>query len=172
MSEYGSVDEPRPMTKDRPVAGRHTNNGRHAGESRDEEPLVGEVVSERGGEGPAGAGVGWYGENDRKTGSDVAMEPPGTERGDETESVLDQQVAERFRDRWQEVKAIFVDDPPGAVRQAGALSGEVVEELTAALGRLRKNLDGRWNDGEETDTENLRVALRGYGSLIERVLEH
>lgn len=57
-----------------------------------------------------------------------------------------------------------------AVRQASALTGEAVDELTAVLGRLRQNLDGHWDEGEENDTERLRVALRGYGSLIEHIL--
>jgi hypothetical protein len=63
-----------------------------------------------------------------------------------------------------------VDDPADAVRQAGVLSGEAVDELTAALGRPREKLDGHTAEGEEADTERLRVALRGYGSLIERIL--
>lgn len=45
-----------------------------------------------------------------------------------------------------------------------------MDELIAALGRLRKDLDDHWDDGKETDTERLRVALRGYGSLIDRIL--
>jgi hypothetical protein len=80
------------------------------------------------------------------------------------------EAAERFRDRWRDVKAVFVDDPSDAVRQASALSGDAVDELTTVLARLRENLDGHWDEGRETDTERLRVALRGYGSLIDRIL--
>ena len=80
------------------------------------------------------------------------------------------EAAERFRNRWRDVKGVFVDDPADAVRQASALSGEAVEELTAALGRLRQNLEDHWDEGKETDTERLRVALRGYGAFIDRLL--
>jgi hypothetical protein len=86
------------------------------------------------------------------------------------DDLFEPEAAERFRDRWRDVKAVFVDDPSDAVRQASALSGEAVEELTAALGRMRETLDGHWDGGEQTDTERLRVALRGYGSFIERIL--
>jgi hypothetical protein len=86
------------------------------------------------------------------------------------DDLFEPEAAERFRDRWRDVKAVFVDDPSDAVRQASALSGEAVEELTAALGRMRETLDGHWDEGKQTDTERLRVALRGYGSLIERIL--
>ena len=80
------------------------------------------------------------------------------------------EAAERFRNRWRDVKGVFVDDPADAVRQASALSGEAVEELTAALDRLRQNLEDHWDAGKETDTERLRVALRGYGAFIDRLL--
>ena len=86
------------------------------------------------------------------------------------DDLFEPEAAERLRDRWRDVKAVFVDDPSDAVRQASALSGEAVDELTAALGRLRDTLDGHWDEGKETDTERLRVALRGYGSLIDRIL--
>lgn len=56
------------------------------------------------------------------------------------------------------------------VRQASALSGEAVDELTATLGRIRQELDDRWAEGRESDTELLRAALRGYCSLIDRIL--
>lgn len=84
--------------------------------------------------------------------------------------LVDPEAAERFRNRWRDVKGTFVDDPADAVRQASALSTEAVEELTAALGRLRQNLDDHWSEGKEIDTERLRVALRGYGSFIDRLL--
>ena len=94
-----------------------------------------------------------------------------TEGNDLTvENLLDAEAVARFHDRWREVKGAFVDDPSDAVRQASALSGEAVDELTAALARLRQNLDGHWDEGKETDTERLRVALRGYGSLIDHIL--
>lgn len=80
--------------------------------------------------------------------------------------LLEPEVAERLRERWRDVKAVFVDDPADAVRQAGVLTGEAVDELTTALGRLRQELDG----ARETDTERLRIMLRGYGSLIDRIL--
>lgn len=109
----------------------------------------------------------------------VAAESAGTGTAPEmtagefdVDHLVEPDAAERLRDRWREVKSAFVDDPSDAVRQAGDLAGEAVEELTAALGRLRQELDGAWGEGTDTDTERLRVALRGYGSLIDRVLAH
>jgi hypothetical protein len=83
--------------------------------------------------------------------------------------LLDEADAERFHNSWRDVKSGFVDDPADALRRASSLSEEVVDELTAALGRLRQNLDDHWQTGGD-DTERLRIALRGYGSLLERLL--
>jgi hypothetical protein len=88
------------------------------------------------------------------------------------EHLIDPADADRFLGSWRDVKAGFVDDPSDALRRASALSGEVVDELTAVLGQLRQDLDEHWRDGEGTDTERLRVALRGYGFLLDRILTH
>jgi hypothetical protein len=101
----------------------------------------------------------------------VAAEPPPAAATDlTTEHIIDPAHAERFDDGWREVKAAFVDDPAEAVRQASALTGEAVEEVTAALTRLRETLDEQSRSTDETDTERLRVVLRGYGSLLSHIL--
>lgn len=86
------------------------------------------------------------------------------------EHLIDPDEADRFHGRWRDVKAGFVDDPSDALRQASALSEEVVLELTSALRRVRQSMDDAWQEGETSDTERMRVALRGYGSLLERIL--
>jgi hypothetical protein len=179
MNDYDdrTVDAPHTLAGDRPVAGRpaHAAN-RPTDEHADEH--TGERAEARAGETAEAAPV------DDHTGQGHAGEPFGTEKpiivaegarptaANEftVDRLLEPEAAERFRDRWRDVKAVFVDDPADAVRQAGTLSCEAIDELTAALGRLRRELDGAWDEGRETDTERLRVALRGYGSLIDRIL--
>lgn len=84
--------------------------------------------------------------------------------------LIDLTDAARFKEGWRDVKATFVDDPADAVRQAGSMVGNAVDELTTALTRLRETLDGQAADTAETDTENLRLVLRGYGSLLSHIL--
>ncbi len=96
--------------------------------------------------------------------------PPTTGDGFSVEHLIGPADAERFNGEWHDVKASFVDDPSDALQRASALSSQVLDELTASLGRLRQDLDDRWNDGDGPDTERLRIALRGYGSLIDRIL--
>ncbi|WP_113704063.1 hypothetical protein [Nonomuraea lactucae] len=72
--------------------------------------------------------------------------------------------------RWRDLQAAFVDDPGEAVKRADGLVGEVVESLTAALSAHTGELRGRWESVGESDTEQLRLALREYRSVLERLL--
>ncbi|MEV0143942.1 MULTISPECIES: hypothetical protein [unclassified Nonomuraea] len=88
--------------------------------------------------------------------------------------LFDQDPAE-VQARWRELQAGFVDDPNEAVQRADGLVGEVVEALTSALTSRTSELRRRWNDsdgddGGRTDTEQLRLALREYRTVLERLL--
>ncbi|MFC4119757.1 hypothetical protein [Nonomuraea zeae] len=72
--------------------------------------------------------------------------------------------------RWRELQASFVDDPGESVQQADGLVSEVVESLTSTLTSRTSALRDRWKDAETSDTEELRLALRDYRSVLERLL--
>ncbi|GAA3148184.1 hypothetical protein GCM10020001_084420 [Nonomuraea salmonea] len=72
--------------------------------------------------------------------------------------------------RWRDLQASFVDDPGEAVRRADGLVGEVVESLTSSLTSRTEALRGRWKDAGEAETEQLRLALRDYRNVLERLL--
>ncbi|NUW39605.1 hypothetical protein [Nonomuraea rhodomycinica] len=72
--------------------------------------------------------------------------------------------------RWRELQAGFVDDPGEAVRRADGLVGEVVEALTSALTSRTGELRQRWSGSDDHDTEQLRLALREYRTVLERLL--
>ncbi|NUW34511.1 hypothetical protein HTZ77_24160 [Nonomuraea sp. SMC257] len=72
--------------------------------------------------------------------------------------------------RWRELQAGFVDDPGDAVKRADGLVGEVVEELTSALTSRTGELRQRWSGSDDHDTEQLRLALREYRTVLERLL--
>lgn len=75
-------------------------------------------------------------------------------------------VADRLRTRWRELQADFVDDPEGAVRAAD----DVVDEMMKTIAERRQRLTGEWQG--HTDTEELRLALRGYRSFFDTLLPH
>jgi hypothetical protein len=84
-------------------------------------------------------------------------------------SLIEPERAESYNSRWKELKGEFVDDPPGAVRGANALVGEVLDELEELFRRQRTDLEQGLNS-EQTTTEDLRQALRRSRSFFDRLL--
>jgi len=79
------------------------------------------------------------------------------------------ETIDEYRDRWQQLQLRFVDDPRQATEQAQALVGDVCQGLTDALDRHRSDLD-RWRGAQLDDTEELRMAVRRYRDLLDRIL--
>lgn len=74
--------------------------------------------------------------------------------------------------KWQIIKARFVDDPAGAVREAEQLVGAIVDRW---IHRVRAECDSvrqaGARDGNEPSTEQLRMSLQRYEAFIERMAE-
>lgn len=99
-------------------------------------------------------------------------ERPGASaaNGSSSEAFDDQDVAE-FRARWADIQASFIDDPHRACEQADNLVDLVLKRLTEGFTRERNDLVRAWDRGNEpTDTESLRLAIKGYRSLVDRLL--
>ncbi|MGI5201920.1 hypothetical protein ACQEU6_10105 [Spirillospora sp. CA-108201] len=94
---------------------------------------------------------------------------PGAAAGGVQEKLIASTEAERFRERWHAVQAGFVDDPGESVRQADGLASEAVDALGRALAAHRRSLTGALDGGAPADTERLRLALRGYRDLLDRI---
>ncbi|KKD02860.1 hypothetical protein [Streptomyces sp. WM6386] len=77
--------------------------------------------------------------------------------------------------RLQHAVAGFVDGPRNAVEEADHVMEEVASRVTDALTQRRRTLRTSWQDGEDKhanagDTEQLRLALRDYRELADRLL--
>ncbi|GIF15388.1 hypothetical protein [Actinoplanes teichomyceticus] len=70
-----------------------------------------------------------------------------------------------LRERWRDIQLRFVDDPKGSTAEAAALVDETIEKLTDALRRHRGSLASGADD-----TEALRVELRAYRDVLDRLL--
>jgi hypothetical protein len=81
------------------------------------------------------------------------------------DKLFDQDDARAFQERWRDVQLRFVDSPKDAAGDAARLVDEAVERLTASL---RSQREGLHRDTE--DTEQLRVQLRGYRDILNRIL--
>lgn len=79
--------------------------------------------------------------------------------------LLDQDP-DQVRTRWRELQASFVDDPRESVERADLLVEELVSTLTARTTEMRD----RWKNAGEGETEQLRLALRDYREMLERLL--
>ncbi|GAA1804981.1 hypothetical protein [Actinomadura chokoriensis] len=85
------------------------------------------------------------------------------------DALFDPAETERFRERWRDVQSAFIDDPGASVRKADELAGEAVDALGRAIAAHRRTLSGALEGDGPADTERLRLALRGYRDLLDRI---
>ena len=69
-----------------------------------------------------------------------------------------------FAERFREIQLRFVDSPKDATAEAATLVGEAVDRLTSALKSQQESLSS-----SSDDTERLRVELRGYRDMLNRL---
>ena len=82
------------------------------------------------------------------------------------ESVTDSHPARdtaRAKAPWNEIQAMFVDDPHGSIERAAALVDDRVEELIQSLRARQHSMQSACQ--ADAGTEELRVALQHYRSL-------
>ncbi|MFH8340765.1 hypothetical protein [Streptomyces sp. AM6-12] len=90
--------------------------------------------------------------------------------------LLPREETERWEERMRQVAAGFVDRPRTAVEEADRALEEIAARFGEAVTRRRRSLRMSWEDSadrgtaNETDTEQLRLALRDYRDLAERLL--
>lgn len=85
---------------------------------------------------------------------------------------------DKLETRMRHALAGFVDEPRGAVAEADQVLEELATRFTEAITRRRRTVRGAWQPGgageggtpESGDTEKLRLALRDYRELCERLL--
>ncbi|CAL9584381.1 hypothetical protein [Streptomyces sp. enrichment culture] len=90
--------------------------------------------------------------------------------------LIAREEVEEWQRRMREVVGGFVDQPKGAVERADRTLEEIAARFSEAVTRRRRTLRMSWEGteergpGAETDTEQLRLALRDYRELAERLL--
>jgi hypothetical protein len=92
--------------------------------------------------------------------------------------------AEQFTAQWQEIQFRFVDDPRGSVTEAADVVAQVTAKMEAAIqerqraiaerqqaiAEQQRSLRGRWGEGSNADTENLRETLRMYKTFLDQLI--
>ncbi|MEU4699286.1 hypothetical protein [Nonomuraea dietziae] len=103
---------------------------------------------------------------------DVPVEsaPAGAPAVPAQRAALFDQDVDQAHTRWHDLQATFVEDPRQAMEQADQLVDEVVNALTSSLTTRTSELGDRWKNTDQGDTEQLRLALRDYGAMLEQLL--
>jgi hypothetical protein len=89
---------------------------------------------------------------------------------EQLEPLFASNLAVDYRGRWAAVQASFVDDPREAVRHGDELVAQVLKNLMESFTDERDKLEDQLSQTGDASTETLRVALRRYRSLFERLL--
>jgi hypothetical protein len=79
-------------------------------------------------------------------------------------------MADEFRHRWDAIQIGFVDDPRAAVRNADELVAHVLRSLAESFADQRSQIESGLGEGEQGNTENMRIALQRYRSFFQRLL--
>jgi hypothetical protein len=165
LAESTRPDGPSPLTgqvhEDDPLVERVRDDDPLAERAAGDDPLVERVREDDPLVEPAGQGDPLV---ERAAGAgplvEEAHEPAGlASAGDQ----------ERFVARWQEIQAGFVDEPRRAVQDADALVVDMMDRLARMLASERDQLESAGQTGK-VSTEDLRLGLRRYRALFERLL--
>jgi hypothetical protein len=89
---------------------------------------------------------------------------------EQLEPLLGNDEAGGFRERWQSIQVMFVDEPRQAVEEADSLVAELMKRLAQTFHDERQSLESQWSRGDDVSTEDLRVGLQRYRSFFERLL--
>ncbi|CAN5238053.1 hypothetical protein BH09ACT13_BH09ACT13_16280 [soil metagenome] len=78
--------------------------------------------------------------------------------------------ADRFREKWQGIQGLFVDEPRRAVEEGDALVATLMQRLAETFADERASLEEQWGQDDDVSTEDLRVALQRYRNFFDRML--
>ncbi len=98
----------------------------------------------------------------------AAAVPPAASAGTASTSSTSDRLfpdGDSFNERFRDIQLRFVDSPKEATAEAAGLVNEAVDKLTSNLKSQRDSLTG----GSD-DTEKLRVELRAYRELLNRLV--
>ena len=89
---------------------------------------------------------------------------------DEADLLFEDSLTDSFQSQWTEIQTKFVDDPRTAVKEADGLVAEVIKGIAEIFAEERAELETQWSQGEDVDTEDLRLILKRYRTFFHRLL--
>ena len=79
--------------------------------------------------------------------------------------------ADDLRSHWMNIQTSFVDDPHKSVMQADDLLQSTIDSLTESFRERESALRREWDGSGEPSTEDLRLTMRRYRTLLEGLLD-
>ncbi|MGW0675244.1 hypothetical protein [Streptomyces sp. NPDC002767] len=129
------------------------------------------------GTGTAAAAAGRAGDGSREP-ARTGAHAPGTAgengaAGADDTTLLSHDACDKFALRMRHAVGGFVDGPRASVEEADHVLEELTAQFTDAMARRRRTLRTSWEKAgadEASDTEQLRLALRDYREVTDRLL--
>ena len=84
--------------------------------------------------------------------------------------VFDAESATSYRLRWSSILTEFVDDPHRAVEDADRFVADVAQAFASSVESRRQSLSSAWEHDGHDQTEELRLTMRQYRMLVDRIL--
>jgi hypothetical protein len=168
MSEHVSTQSARPAesperTGDAEQATSRTTEWSESSTERADQPVREEQRE------PAGGAPTPDGDRDER-GQDSSPGQPGVSPdGARAPRLVPEERARAYRERWNQLKGEFVDDPRYTVQRIDGLIGEVLDEIEQTFRRQRRELESGMGD-EEATTDDLRLAFGRYREFFDRLL--
>lgn len=94
--------------------------------------------------------------------------PGGTADGDG--GLLDSSDRNNYQRRWDDIQVRFIDEPRQSVREADDLVSDVTGQIATRFSNARKDMEQRWEDGNDPTTEELRRAVQRYRDFFQRLV--
>jgi hypothetical protein len=89
------------------------------------------------------------------------------------ESVTESHIAgnaANARGPWNEIQAMFVDDPRASVERAAGLVNDQVEALIRSFAERQRSAQSSW-EPDDAGTEDLRIALQHYRTFWNSIVD-
>ncbi|GHH33887.1 hypothetical protein [Streptomyces candidus] len=168
VSGAGASDEVGPLR--RPSGGHAGNSGRDLDGSGPDprDPAAARSLDAEHGVG-RGSDTGTVPVGGRASGRDAGSGTAGPGGGAQ---LLPHGERDKLGLRLQQAVNQFVDEPRRAVEEADHVLEEATRHIAETLAEHRRSLRGAWESKDrEAETEDLRVALRKYREVTERLLQ-
>ncbi|MEU1530293.1 hypothetical protein ABZ460_12710 [Streptomyces fagopyri] len=121
----------------------------------------------------AGRAADGSGESARTGAHDAGTARGNGVSGADDSALLSHDACDKYALRMRHAVGGFVDGPRASVEEADHVLEELTAQFTDAMARRRRTLRTSWEKAgadEASDTEQLRLALRDYREVTERLL--